>query len=307
MTPVVRDRFGRPVDSLRISVTLRCNHSCVFCHMEGIIKDGKLRELSPEDFGFIAEVLRRYGVRNYKLTGGEPLVRGDIVEIVSQLRPYAYDLSMVTNGSLLKHFAKPLAEAGLDRMNVSLHSLREDVFRRITGGKLKPVLEGIEEALQYGHIIKLDYVYLSWNKGELKDVVNYAASKGLDLNVIELIPIGMSEDLYSALEAGMNPVLRFLESVAVSKKVNPFQNRPTYTLPEGIRVTVILGYGNPYLCAACTRLRMTPDGKFKTCIFDNDNLVDAWDAIKGRDGEGLTSKFLEAVNRREPHFKFEGE
>ncbi len=305
MTAVVRDRFGRPVNSLRISVTLRCNHSCVFCHMEGIVKGGELRELSPEDFGFVGEVLSKYGVRNYKLTGGEPLIRRDIADIVAELRPNSYDISLVTNGSLLKHFAKPLAEAGLDRMNVSLHSLREDVFRRITGGKLKPVLEGIDEALQYGHIIKLDYVYLSWNKDEFRDVINYAASKGLDLNIIELIPIGMGDDLYRKLEAGMDPVLKYLESVSISKHVNPFQNRPTYTLPEGIKVTVILGYGNPYLCAACTRLRMTPDGKFKTCIFDNSNLVDAWAPIKGRDEEGLTSAFLEAVNRREPHFKFE--
>ncbi len=303
----VRDRYGRPITSLRVSVTLRCNHSCVFCHMEGILRGDRTRELSPEDYGFLLKVLSKYGVRDVKLTGGEPLIRRDIVEIVEALRPYTYDLSMVTNGSLLKYFARGLAEAGLDRMNVSLHSLNEETFRRITGGKLKPVLEGIDEALEYGHLIKLDYVLLRMNRDEVLNVVNYASSKGLDLNIIELIPIGMDEGKYRELSADVDPVVKLLDELAVKKKVIPFQNRPVYELPTGVKVFVILGYGNPYLCAGCTRLRMTPDGKFKTCIYRNDNLVDAWSPIKSRDEEGLIEAFLKSVSLREPYFKFAGE
>jgi cyclic pyranopterin phosphate synthase len=303
----VRDRYGRPVTALRVSVTLRCNHSCVFCHMEGIMRSGKLKELSTEDYGFLLKVLSKYGVRDVKLTGGEPLVRKDIVEIVESLRPYTYDLSMVTNGSLLKYFARGLAEAGLDRMNVSLHSLNEETFRRITGGKLKPVLEGIDEALEYGHIIKLDYVLLKMNRDEILNIVNYASSKGLDLNIIELIPINMDERRYLELASDVDPVVKLLDEIATKKQVIPFQNRPVYVLPSGIKVFLIIGYGNPYLCAGCTRLRMTPDGKFKTCIYRNDNLVDAWDTIKSRDEEGLIQAFLKSVSLREPYFKFSNE
>ncbi len=301
---IARDNFGRPVDSLRVSVTLRCNHSCVFCHMEGIKGGSKLKELSPGDYGFLSSSLRKLGVRNYKLTGGEPLIRRDIVDIISEIRPKAYEVSIVTNGSLLKHYAKGLAEAGLDRMNVSLHSLREEVFNKITGGRLKPVLEGIDEALNYGHIIKLDYVFLRWNSQEFRSLIDYATQKGLDINIIELIPIGMDQEKYSELVASVDPVMSYLERISVRIEVNPFQNRPIYYLPQGNKAIVIKGYGNPYLCAGCTRLRMTPDGKFKTCIFINNNLVSAWDHIKNRDEEGLKQAFLEAVKRREPYFKF---
>jgi len=302
---IARDRFGRPVDSLRVSVTLRCNHSCVFCHMEGILGGHKRKELSPEDYGFLSSILSKLGVRNYKLTGGEPLVRRDIVDIVNEIRPKAYEVSIVTNGSLLRHYAKGLAEAGLDRMNVSLHSLREEVFNKITGGRLKPVLEGIDEALNYGHIIKLDYVFLRWNSGEFRSLIDFASKKGIDINIIELIPLGMDQKRYSELVASVDPVMSYLERISVRVEVNPFQNRPIYYLPQGNKAVVIKGYGNPYLCAGCTRLRMTPDGKFKTCIFVNNNLVNAWDQIKNRDEEGLKQAFLEAVERREPYFKFE--
>jgi len=301
---IARDRFARPVDSLRISVTLRCNHSCIFCHMEGILGNQGDKELLPEDYGFLTSILRRLGVRNYKLTGGEPLIRRDIVEVVGEIRPNAYEVSIVTNGSLLKHYAKGLAEVGLDRMNVSLHSLRKWVFHKITGGRLEPVLKGIDEALEYGHIIKLDYVYLKWNSEEFKEIVDYASARGLDINIIELIPLGMYKERYEKLVASVDPVMKYLSKISLRVEANPFQNRPTYYLPQGNKAVVIKGYGNPYLCAGCTRLRMTPDGKFKTCIFVNNNLVDAWNHIRGRDEEGLRRDFLEAVSRREPYFKF---
>ena len=302
---ITRDRFGRPVDSLRISVTLRCNHACIFCHMEGILRDFRAKELTPENYGFLSSTLYSLGVKNYKLTGGEPLIRGDIIEIVKEIRPNAHEISIVTNGSLLKHYARGLAEAGLDRINVSLHSLREEVFHKITGGRLKPVLEGINEALKYGHVIKLDYVFLRWNSREFEDLIEYASNKGLDINIIELIPIGMDQGTYDELVASVDPVMKYLGRISVRVEVNPFQNRPIYYLPQGNKAIVIKGYGNPYLCAGCTRLRLTPDGKFKTCIFVNNNLVNAWDHIKEKDVEGLKQDFLEAVRRREPYFKFE--
>ncbi len=299
----VTDRFGRPVTHLRVSVTLRCNHSCIFCHREGVLPSNTARELSPEDIEFLVSVSRDVGIKYVKLTGGEPLVRDDIVRIVSLLRNYVEEVSLVSNGSLLSRYAAVLAEAGLDRVNVSLHSVREETFKQITGGRLSDVLSGIDAAVNAGLKVKLDFLLLRQNFSEFHEVIDYATRKGLDINVIELIPIGMSQKDYASLKAPMDPVIEYLESHAARKHVIKFQNRPVYELPAGIKVYVIRGHGNPELCAGCTRLRVTPDGKLKTCIYRNDNLVDAWEEIRSRNREGLLNKLLEAIRRREPFFK----
>lgn len=294
------DRFGRPVTHLRLSVTNRCNHDCIFCHREGILKTPEY-EMSPDEIGFLTEVLSSVGVKYVKLTGGEPLVRGDIVEVVKAISPHA-EVSMVTNGSLLKHFASGLAEAGLARLNISLHSLNPAVFREITRGRLEQVLEGIRAAVDSGLPIKFDVVTLKHNSRELRDLVRFAIKVGADINLIELIPIGMGFHEWKRLHADVAPVEEWLAEMAVRVERLPFQNRTVYRMPEGISVYVIKGYGNPELCAACTRIRMAPDGKFKTCIYRQD-YIDALPAIKARDRDALIKVFRRAVDMREPFFK----
>lgn len=301
------DRFGRPVNKLRVSITLRCNHACIFCHREGIPASQVKAELGAGDFGFVAEVASSLGIVDFKLTGGEPLVRDDVVDIVSAISQYVRDVSLVTNASRLRKFAQGLAEAGLSRVNVSLHSLREDVFRRITGGgSLSDVLEGIKAAIDAGLKVKLNYLMLSLNADEFKDIIDYASRVGTDLNVIELIPIGTPPNIYKELHVEISPVEEYLRKQAVKVWLAEFQNRPTYLMPSGIKVYVIKGFGNPYLCARCTRLRMTPDGKLQTCIYRPDLLVDARDAILRRDTEGLKDAFKRATELREPYFKLPG-
>lgn len=294
------DRFGRPVTHLRLSVTNRCNHDCIFCHREGIFRTPEY-EMSPEEIGFLAEVLSGVGIKFVKLTGGEPLVRNDIVEIVRSISPYA-EVSMVTNGSLLKHFAAGLADAGLARLNISLHSLNPAVFKEITKGRLEQVLEGVKAAIDAGLPVKFDVVVLKHNFGELRDLVRFATRVGADINLIELIPIGMGFHEWKKLHADVDPIESWLDERAVSVERLPFQNRAVYRMPEGISVYVIKGYGNPELCAACTRIRMTPDGKFKTCIYRQD-YIDALPAIKAGDKEALIEVFRKAVAVREPFFK----
>lgn len=301
------DRFGRPVNKLRVSITLRCNHACIFCHREGIPASQVKAELGAGDFGFVAEVASSLGIVDFKLTGGEPLVRDDVVDIVSAISQYVRDVSLVTNASRLRKFAQGLAEAGLSRVNVSLHSLREDVFRRITGGgSLSDVLEGIKAAIDAGLKVKLNYLMLSLNADEFKDIIDYASRVGTDLNVIELIPIGTPPNIYKELHVEISPVEEYLRKQAVKVWLAEFQNRPTYLMPSGIKVYVIKGFGNPYLCARCTRLRMTPDGKLQTCIYRPDLLVDARDTILRRDTEGLKDAFKRATELREPYFKLPG-
>ncbi len=299
---VLVDRYGRPVTHLRISVTLRCNHECIFCHREGIFTN-PIVELEPWEWGFVAKVGVKLGIVNYKLTGGEPLVRGDIHEIVEEIHNAGGKVSMVTNGSLLKYYADKLANAGLEQVNISLHSLNPYTFYEITRGRLEKVIEGIKSAKQAGIRVKIDYLVLSLNSKEYKDIIGFAEKHGLDLNIIELIPLGLVGEEYWKLHYPLKEIEEYLEKHSIKKYYREFQFRPTYVMPTGIKVSIVKGYGNPLLCARCTRLRATPDGKLKTCIYVN-KTVDMRPAIINRDEKQLEEKFREAVRLREPYFKF---
>ncbi len=259
-------------------------------------------ELTAQDWGFVASVASSLGIKYYKITGGEPLVRNDIVDIVRTIKDSGGIVSVVTNGSLLAKYAEELADL-VSHINISLHSLKPEIFRKITYGRLEPVLKGIEEALRNGIKLKIDYVVLSLNSNEYTDIINYASNKGINLNIIELIPLGMSLTEYNKLHAPMDPIEKYLDKISVKKDMKAFQNRPTYILPSGIEVTVIKGICNPEMCMHCTRIRMSPDGKIKTCIYRNDNLLDAYPFIISRDAEGLKQLFIKANSLREPFFK----
>ena len=298
------DKYGRPLTHMRISVTLRCNHSCIFCHMEGIpISQSSLNELSPKEYGLIAKAASDLGIRYYKLTGGEPLLRNDIVDIVREIRPYALSISLTTNGSLLAKYAEDLKEAGIDYINVSLHSLKPDVFKFITGGNLNSVLKGIEEALNVGIKLKIDFLALKFNENEFKEIIDYASKYGLDMNVIELIPLGIAVNEWKSLHISLSNIEKFLEDIAVKKYIKEFQNRPTYILPTGIKVTIVKGYANPDLCMKCTRIRLTPDGKLKLCIYRNDLYIDLKPALKMKSVDKIKELIIKANKLREPFFK----
>lgn len=301
------DKYGRRVDSFRLSITSRCNYNCIFCHREGIA--GNRDELlSPEDYGFLAKVGKGLGINKYKLTGGEPLVREDIEHIVSAITENAPHVSITTNGSLLFAKAKKLAESQVEYINVSLHSLNPVIYSYITQvystKLLDVVLRGIDAALSHGLKVKLNFLLMKINAGEFRSILDYASSRGLDINIIELIPLGTPPGIYASQHAALDPVVEYLEKIAVRKDVREFQNRPEYVLPAGNRAIVIKGYGNPHLCARCTRLRLTPDGKIKTCIFVKNKYVDILDDLKRKDEVSLIKKMEAATLMREPYFKF---
>lgn len=302
----LRDSYGRPVDSLRLIITTRCNYQCIFCHREGLERLGYGEEkLGPKDYGFLAGIARKIGIRFYKITGGEPLLREDIHEIVREIRPYAEEISVTTNGSLLREKAKLLAESGVSRVNVSLHSLREDTYRYLTGGVnlLSTVLKGLEASLKYGLKVKLNFLAMKSNIGELPQILQLAERYGFDLNIIELIPLSTPIGVYRSEHVKLEPVLEFLEKIAVKKTVRVFQNRPVYVLSSGIRVEVVIGYGNPQLCSSCTRLRFTPEGYLKTCLYVEYPFVNIYNAIITRDEIGVLEGFKRAISLRKPFFK----
>ncbi len=297
------DRYGRPLTHIRISVTLRCNHNCIFCHREGI-SSANSEELTAEEWGFVAKVAIKLGIKNFKLTGGEPLVRNDIVDIVRNLVEVGGEVTMVTNASLLEKYAASLAEAGIKRINVSLHSLKPEVFKIITGGgKLEQVIKGINAAVDSGIPLKINYLVMSVNSDEYKDIISFAESINADMNIIELIPLGLNTSEYRDLHIDLNEIEEYLEKYSVNKYVKEFQSRTTYVLPTGIKITLVKGFLNPLMCMKCTRVRATPDGKLKTCLYREDNMVDMKPAIKARDEEKLEEMFKKINMLREPFFK----
>ncbi|WP_297499643.1 GTP 3',8-cyclase MoaA [Thermococcus sp.] len=304
------DRFGRPVTNLRISLTQECNFHCFFCHREGQRFNAR-DEMRPEEIERLVRIASRLGIRKVKLTGGEPTIREDILEIVKRIKPYLIDLSMTTNGSRLKELAKPLAKAGLDRVNVSLHSLRRDVYRKITGvDMLETVLEGIEEAVKYLSPVKLNMTIMKGlNDGEIWDMVEFSARTGAILQLIELeAPREMTETaFFRKYFYPLKPVERELEERAVETRERRMHRRKKYFIPTdyGIaEVEVVRAMHNTVFCANCTRLRITSNGMFKTCLLRNNDLIDFITAMRNGASDGeIVEIFKKAVLMREPYWR----
>ncbi|WP_456369075.1 GTP 3',8-cyclase MoaA [Thermococcus sp.] len=304
------DRFGRPVTNLRISLTQECNFRCFFCHREGQ-RFLTHNEMTPEEIERLVRIASRLGIRKVKLTGGEPTVRNDILEIIRRIKPYVVDLSMTTNGSRLKELAKPLAKAGLDRVNVSLHSLRREVYKKITGvDMLETVLEGIAEAVKYLSPVKLNMTVMKGiNDGEIWDMIEFSARSGAILQLIELeVPREMTETgFFRKYFYPLRPVERELEKRAIEIRERRMHRRRKYFVPtdHGIaEVEVVRAMHNTVFCANCTRLRVTSNGKFKTCLLRNDDLIDFLSAMrKGASDSEIVEVFKKAVLKREPYWK----
>ena len=289
---MLTDSFGRKVTNLRVSVTQRCNLRCIYCHAEG--------EKSPEaetplsDIREILRVAASLGIRSVKFTGGEPLVREDILDIVRAV-PRGLESSMTTNGILLKRYARDLREAGLSRINVSLDSLDPACYRDITGhDRLSEVLEGIDAALGAGLTpIKLNMVVLKGiNEDEVEAFLGYVrGNRDLILQLIELMDVGSCTS-----HAEINRLEKDLESRSKIILTRRMHHRKKYCV-DGAEVEVVRPRHNTEFCAFCNRLRVTSDGKLKPCLLRSDNLID----IREKRGEELEAAFREAVRIREPY------
>ncbi|MCW1309646.1 MAG: GTP 3',8-cyclase MoaA, partial [Candidatus Nanoarchaeia archaeon] len=184
------DLYGRPLLNLRISLTQRCNLRCSYCHREGEDSVGdKLSEMSIDEIVRIARVGSSLGIRGIKLTGGEPLIRKDIVKIVREIAKIETleDISITTNGVMLADLAEELKNAGLRRVNINLPTLDESVYNKLTGGKLEDVIEGIKSAVSAGlHPVKLNMLVLRGiNDTEVDEMINFASKTTGFLQLIE--------------------------------------------------------------------------------------------------------------------------
>jgi len=305
---VLVDNCGRPTLNLRVSLTQRCNLRCPYCHREGQTPASGLREMTTQEVVRIVRVAVELGINRVKLTGGEPLLRADIVEIVEGLTKIdgLRDLSMTTNGTGLAVLAKPLRIAGLRRVNVNLPSLNEKTYSELNGGELSDVLSGVAAAVKAGlYPVKLNMLILHGvNEHEVAGMMDFAGKSGTILQLLELEPINVSDPYYRRYHHPLDSIEEELKKQALDVTLRgDMQSRRVYSLHDGLRVEVVHPIENSEFCARCTRLRVTSDGFLKPCLMVTDNLVDVLTPIrKGISDDDLKELFAAAVKRRRPYY-----
>jgi GTP 3',8-cyclase len=303
------DNCGRPLLNLRISITQRCNNRCAYCHKEGEVQraNRSAELMSVQEIVRMAKIAVDLGIARIKLTGGEPLMRKDLPEIVEGISAIAglKDLSLTTNGLLLGDgMAKKLRECGLKRVNISLPSLNPETYHKLTGGKLEAALEGVKAGIEAGFCpVKLNMVVLKdVNAGDVPDLIEYAGCNNIVLQLIELDPVNVGDQYYMEHHRSLDEQEAMLKSKAVTVEKRPYMhNRLIYHLPNAT-VEVVKPIENTDFCMHCTRMRITSDGKLKPCLMRNDNLTDLLTPIRqGASDEELKQLFLKANGLREPY------
>ena len=269
------DYYGREIKYMRLSITDKCNYRCQYCMPEEGIPDvGHESILRYEELETIVQVATELGIHKFRLTGGEPLVRKGVVDFVKRLKeiPGVEELTMTTNGALLGDLATPLKKAGLDRVNISLDSLRHSRFREITRlGNLDDVFAGINAATDAGLTpIKLNVVIMKGiNDDEIVDFVQLTMQHPFEVRFIELMPFSGNEQLseqYMSREEMMKK-LPALRPVNVSPEESGVAELYTYPGARG-RIGFISPLSHCF-CATCNKVRVTADGKLKTCLHSN--------------------------------------
>jgi len=296
------DPHGRRVNSLRVSITQRCNFDCFFCHQEG--ESGPDGEATPEEIETIVSVAAELGIGKVKITGGEPLLREDVVEIVRRISSHVMEVSMTTNGYLLAEKACELKEAGLDRVNVSYHSGNPDVFCKIIGSDSHPrVRAGIAAAKKCGlNPVKLNMVVMKGiNEEEIPRMIEFAKEVGATLQLIEYQPLERGVTDWSDYHYDLKPLEEELEARSSRIVEREMHRRRQYHLTGGGIVEVVRPMHNSDFCMHCTRLRLTSNGDLKPCLMREDNHVEAVSLLRnGGNRESIKAAFREAVAKREP-------
>lgn len=302
------DKFERPVFSLRISITNRCNVKCFYCHHDGIIP--QRYEMTSDEIYRVAKVAADIGVRKIRLSGGEPLIREDIVEIVQKMSTIGFkDIALTTNGTLLGKYANQLKAAGLNRVNVSFDTLNPETYRFITKKDyIEKAKEGIKKASKAGlYPVKVNMVVMKGlNDHEIWDMFQFCKENNAILQLIELLKTDNCPDtsFFDEYHFEMDDFEEELTQRADEVKTRQFmQDRKKYFVDDG-EIEVVKPMDNTEFCKNCTRIRITPDGKIKPCLLRNDNLVDLMEPMRhGYSDEKLEELFLGAIADREPFFR----
>lgn len=300
--------LSKSVKNLRICVTESCNLKCFFCHKEW--DPSSNRCVSLNEIKRIVEVACSFGVEKIKITGGEPLMRNDVVEIVKEVSPLVKEVSLVTNGILLEKYASRLKEAGLSRVNVNLPTLNSLKYSEITGShEIGKVFNGINAAIDADlNPVKINMVILKGvNEEDVAEMLDYTGSTGAVLQLIELQPIPGDKQVFEKFHLNLDDIEKSIASKSAMKTLNSTGQRVIYTLSKnGVKglVEIVSPFGNPEFCSRCSKLRVTCDGRLKPCLLRNDNLVDIVGPIRsGADMDFLRKRFMEAIMLKEPYWK----
>ena len=315
----MKDGHGRVIDYLRISLTDKCNFRCIYCMPEeGVCAMGHDELLRIEEIEAIARVATRIGIRSVRLTGGEPLVRKGVVELVRSLKqmPGIENISMTTNAVLLPKMAGELKEAGLSRVNISLDTLDPEQFKFITRvGRIESTLAGIDAALETGfNPVKINAVTVRSLNQDFLAFAKLSVDRPLHVRFIEYMPVGTStgadgtgwgkkdvvpsEELLGIINEraqaeGMKP-LEPLEGEQAPLGWGPAR----YFAFPGAQGTV--GFISPlsrHFCSKCNRLRLTADGKLRPCLF-SDREIDVRSALRDGGEEAVYECFLQALDMK---------
>lgn len=253
----MRDKYGRNINYLRLSISNRCNFNCFFCSPSR----ATACELTLDELRYFSEIFSALGIEHVRITGGEPLLRRDLPQILEMFSKN-FQLSVTTNGSLLKDLARTLSKFNVRSINLSLHSLDEEKFYRMTCGNLSEVLEGLNAALKEKLNVKLNCVVNQHNVGEIPDLVRFATELKVPIRFIELMPIGQNNE--SVPLSQIMDHLKIFDLKPVNIKLG-FGPANYYITKDGNYVGIIAALSKNF-CQFCNKVRVSGEGKLYPCL-----------------------------------------
>lgn len=292
----MKDNYGRTIDYIRISITDRCNLRCRYCMPCGVEWLPMEEILTLEEITKVCKVSAELGIRKVKITGGEPLVRRGCIDLIRMIKgvPGIEQVTLTTNGILLAEYAKPLYEAGIDGINVSLDTLQKEKYQQITGfDMLERVLGGIHEMQKFPVPLKINAVLQQGvNEEEYLELIALAKNQKLDVRFIEMMPIGYGKEMDSISN---KTLIEKLENIygklEVDRTVHGNGPAVYYKLPEFLGCVGFISAVHGKFCGSCNRIRMTSSGFLKGCL-----CYDEGASIKEALREGNLEEVKEIMN-----------
>lgn len=293
------DRFGRKIIYMRFSVTPRCNFNCIYCTSH-VSDDRRTEEFTKDDMAFLFHTVSELGIEKVRITGGEPLLRGDIVDIVqsASINKNIKEIVLTTNGSLLKQFAQSLKDAGLTRVNISLDTLRREVFEKITQRDFfENVMDGVNASINVGLTpLKINTVLMKGiNEEDIVPIAGLSLKYPVIVRFIELMPVGNDgfwKDHYMSFAEALDLIKRKYELSVGKGTKGEVADYYKIVGSEGK-----IGFITPvsqHFCATCNRIRITSTGKIYPCLFSKE-IVDIWEAVKSQDSGEVVKLIKKSV------------
>jgi len=309
-SPRLRDSHGRIIHDLRVSVTDRCNYKCVYCRTGEY--GAQYPELGIDEYLRLIKLFVTLGIEKVRLTGGEPLLRNGLIELIQELARLRtisgepLDIALTTNGHLLDKMAAPLKAAGLNRVTVSMDAVDAPTFERITRvpGSFKKVLAGIRAAKAAGLApVKINCVLLrGFNDGEVEGFARFAREEDVIVRFIEFMPLEegrlWSPEIVVTLKEITERISRELPLVSVAPR-EPSETARRYTFSDGVGEIGIIAPVSQAFCGACSRVRLTSDGKIRTCLFSQVE-HDLYGRMRaGQSDPELSDYIVQTINQKE--------